>query len=183
MQSKAYMHQIPLVIMPRFRSGSLRPVNRIKHVIDRQSALTAGSGENTVLVLSTDTPTLAVSNTCETGSKVNGLFLIVEATRVGTTSDILANVYMHIAKNPGGNLTMPAANAVGISDNKKYVFHQEMVMLQGTNAGNPRTLFKGVIAVPKLYRRNGPNDEIVLNVFVPGVAINYCVQAHYKEFR
>ncbi len=171
-------------MVPRFfRGNSLRPVNRIKHVIDRQSALAAGAGENTVLVQSIDTPTLADTDGCETGSRVNGLFLVIEVTRVGTTSDVLANVYMFIAKNPGGNLALPEANVVGADDNKKYIFHQEMAMLQGTNAGNPRTLFKGVIAIPKLYRRNGPNDQIFIRVFSPGVAINYCIQSHYKEFR
>ncbi len=162
---------------------ALRPVNRIKHVVDRQSALTAGSGENTVLLNTVDTPTLADTDGVETGSKVNGFFLVVEVTRTGTTSDVLANVYMYVGKNPGGNLALPEANVVGVSDNKKYIIHQEMVMLQGFNAGNPRTLFKGVIKIPKGYVRNGPNDQIVLRVFSPGVAINYCVQCHYKEFR
>ncbi len=167
----------------RNRGMALRPVNRIKHVVDRQSAIAAGANEDSTLVLSTDTPTLAVNNSCETGSKVNGIYLKVEATRTGTTSDVLANVYMFVAKNPGGNLTLPAANNVGVNDNKKYVIHQEMVMLQGTNAGNPRTLFNGVIAIPRGYRRNGPNDLLVFNINSPGVAINYCIQCHYKEFR
>ncbi len=171
-----------MVFRRRFQSR-LRPVNRIKHVIDRQSALTAASGENTVLIESNDAPVLANTNECETGSTVNGIFLVVEATRTGTTSDVLANVYLYIGKNPGGNLNLPEANAVGVDDNKKYIIHQEMVMLQGFNAGNPRTVFKGVIAIPRGYRRNGPNDVLVLRVFTPGVAINYCVQCHYKEFR
>ncbi len=163
--------------------NSLRPVNRIKHVIDRQSALAVGAGENTTLCLTLDTPTLADTDGVETGSKVNAIYLKVECTRTGTTSDVLANVYMYVAKNPGGNLNLPEPNVVGSDDNKKYIFHQEMVMLQGFNASNPRTLFNGVIVIPKLYRRNGPNDVIVLRVFTPGVAINYCVQCHYKEFR
>ncbi len=104
-------------------------------------------------------------------------------TRIGTTSDVLANAYMYVAKNPGGNLTLPEANVVGANDNKKYIIHQEMVMLQGTNAGNPRTLFNGVIVIPRGYRRNGPQDQLILRVFTPGVGINYCVQCHYKEFR
>ncbi len=167
----------------RFGGRSLRPVNRIKHVIDRQSALAAAAGENTVLIESNDAPVLANTNECETGSTVNGIYLKVEATRTGTTSDVLANVYMYVGKNPGGNLNLPEANAVGIDDNKKYIIHQEMVMLQGFNASNPRTLFNGVIAIPRGYRRNGPNDVLVLRVFTPGVAINYCIQCHYKEFR
>ncbi len=165
------------------RGMSMRPVNRIKHVVDRQSALTAGSGENTVLLNTVDTPTLADTDGVETGSKVNGIFLVVEVTRTGTTSDVLANFYMYVGKNPGGNLALLEANVVGVSDNKKYILHQEMVMMQGFNAGNPRTVFKGVIVIPRGYRRNGLNDQLVLRVFSPGVAVNYCIQCHYKEFR
>ncbi len=109
--------------------------------------------------------------------------MTIEVTRVGTTSDVLANFYIHIAKNPGNNLTMPEANVVGASDNRKYIIHQEMVMLQGTNAGNPRTVFKGVIVIPRGYRRNGIDDRLALRLFSPGVAVNYCFQAIYKEFR
>ncbi len=172
-----------MVFRRRFSSARLRPVNRIKHVFDIQSALAAGAGEFQTLVETVDTPTLADTNGVETGSTVNGIFLNVEATRTGTTSDVLANVYLYIAKNPGGNLTLPEANVVGSNDNKKYVIHQEMVMLQGTNAGNPRTVFKGVIALPRGYRRFGPNDTLVTRVLTPGVSINYCIQCHYKEFR
>ncbi len=172
-----------MVYRRRSQGLRLRPINRIKHVFDVQSALAATNGEFQVLVDTIDTPTLADSNGVETGSTVNGIYLKVEATRTGTTSDVLANVYMYVAKNPGGNLSLPEANAVGVNDNKKYVIHQEMVMLQGTNAGNPRTLFNGVIAIPRGYRRNGPLDQLILRVFTAGVAINYCVQCHYKEFR
>ncbi len=161
----------------------LRPINRIKHVVDIQSALAAGSGEFQVIAQTLDTPTVADTDGVETGSTVNGIYLKVEVTRTGTTSDVLANVYLYVAKNPGGNLTLPAANVVGGDDNKKYVIHQEMVMLQGTNAGNPRTLFNGVVVIPRGYRRFGPADQLVIRVQTPGVAINYCVQAHYKEFR
>ncbi len=90
---------------------------------------------------------------------------------------------MAIAKNPGGNLAMPNPNAVGVSDNKKYIIHQEMVMLEQSVNGNPRTLFNGVIAIPRGYRRNGPNDQLQFLIIAPGVNINYCFQCHYKEFR
>ncbi len=170
--------------MARFRrTMALRPINRIKHVVDSQFALAAGAGTSVSLINTTDTPSLADTDGCETGSRVNGIFLKLEATRSGTTSDVLANLYMYVGKIPGGNLTLPEANVVGVNDNKKYIIHQEMVMLQGTNAGNPRTVFAGVIAIPKLYRRNGPNDELICRIFSPGVAVNACLQCHYKEFR
>ncbi len=173
---------IHLVIVPRFRSRNmLRPVNRIKHVIDVQSAIVAGTAENQDLINTVDTPTLANTKDVETGSTVNGIYLKVEV--VATTSAALSNVYLIVWKNPGGNLSSPAPNAIGSSDNKRFVIHQEMLMMQQQDNSNPRTLFNGVIGIPKGYRRNAPNDRLIFRILAPGVNINYCLQCHYKEFR
>ncbi len=165
----------------RRRMSSLRPVNRIKHVVDQQGGLTAGTIGTVGLIQSTDTPVLAQTDDCETGSTVNGIYLKVEAN--ATSSAALANMYMYVWKDPGGNLIRPAANSVGTNDNKKFVFHQEMIMFQQQDGSNPRTLFNGVIVIPKHLRRNGPNDITEVVLLSPGVNINFCVQAHYKEFR
>ncbi len=171
-------------MMARFRSRrgqSLRPVNRIKHVVDIQNATTAGTQTADTLINTKDAPSIGNVNQIETGATVNGIYLKVESN--ATSSAALANLYMIIFKNPGGNLTVPAANAVGASDNKKYVIHQEMVMFQQVTNSNPRTLFNGVIVIPRLYRRFGPNDLLSVHLLSPGVNINYCFQCHYKEFR
>ncbi len=170
-----------MVFRRRFNQ-SLRPINRIKHVFDEQGGSAAANNQGVLIVNTTDTPTLAATNSVETGSKINGFFIIVEVTNVGTTG-IFANVYFILWKNVGGNLTAPAPNTVGANDNKRYVIHQEMLMMQQIHDSNPRTLFKGVIAVPKGMRRCGPNDTWNIQLLSPGVDINYCVQVHYKEFR
>ncbi len=170
-------------MVPRFRSGNrLRPVNRIKHVVDAQASIALNTGGNHTLIQSTDTPVLGNTNECETGSTVNAIYLHVECVNTGVTG-VLANAYLYIWKNPGGNLSRPANNQVGASDNKKYVIHQEMLMLQMQDNSNPRTLFNGVIVIPRGYRRNGPNDILEMQIFSPGVELNYCLQCHYKEFR
>ncbi len=163
------------------RGQSLRPVNRIKHVVDGQLGALLGVQVSRGLINTVDNPTIASPSDVQTGSKVNGIYLKVEC--YATTSGALANAYMAIFKNPGGNLTEPTINIVGASDNKKYVIHQEMVMLEKSIDGNPRTLFNGVIAIPKLYRRNGPSDLLRLLIFSPGVNLDVCFQCHYKEFR
>jgi len=165
----------------RRRSMALRPINRIKHVLDSQGGLVIAAVTTVNLALATDTPTTAAIASVETGSTVNGIFLVIEINAV--TSAALANVYMIVYKNPGGNLTMPAPNLVGSNDNKKYVIHQEMVMLQQQDGSNPRTLFKGVIVIPKHLKRFGPNDLLAVDMLSPGVTVNFCLQAHYKEFR
>ncbi len=165
----------------RFRGSSIRPVHRIKHVFDVQFGLVLDTANTQELIVTVDAPVLASTNQNETGSKVNGIYLHVEA--YATTEGALSNIYMMVMKNPAGALTFPDANVVGASDLKKYVIHQEMVMLQKEATGNPRTLFNGVIVLPRGYRRNGPDDRLQLQVFAPGVNCDVCVQCHYKEFR
>ncbi len=175
--------------MPRFRSrNSIRPVQRIKHVIDKQAGVTAAAVNNTNLILASDTPTLAAVTEVITGAIINGIYLKVEVS--ATTSAAISNVYLTVMKNPGGSLGVPVPNTVGSSDNKRFVIHQEMIMLQKNQnigsaelGGNPRTLFNGVIVIPKGYRRFGPNDILSMHVLAPGVNIDLCLQCHYKEFR
>ncbi len=162
-------------------SNALRPINRIKHVVDLQQALVAGTTVTNFLIRATDTPALANSADVQTGSKVNGIYLKVEA--VATSSAALPNLYLIVFKNPGDNITTPAPNQVGLDDNKRFVIHQEMIMFQEQTGSNPRTVFNGVIAIPRGYRRFGPNDKLEIAYLAPGVSVNICHQAHYKEFR
>ncbi len=166
----------------RRSNNRLRPVNRIKHVVDRQAATALGVVNVLNLASATDTPTLAATASVETGCTINGIYLRVEIVNTGVTG-VLANAYMYVAKNPGGNLVLPVPNVVGADDNKRYIIHQEIVMLQMIDNSNPRTLFNGVIAIPRGYRRFAPNDRLELHVFSPGVELNLCEQCHYKEFR
>ncbi len=164
------------------RFTRLRPINRIKHVFDQQGATVAATEQGVGLIAANDDPVLANTTEVLTGSTVNAIYLRVEGVNTGTTG-VLANWYMIVFKNPGGNLTAPAPNAVGASDNKKYVIHQEMLMFEMVDNSNPRTLFKGVIVLPKHMRRFAPNDLLQLRMLAPGVEVNWCVQCHYKEFR
>ncbi len=159
----------------------LRPVNRIKHVIDTQGGAVAGTNVFNDLVAANDSPVLANTTEVETGSTVNGIYLKLEAYATSTAA--LANFYMIVYKDPGGNLGVIAPNAVGGNDNKRYVIHQEMVMMEKNTTGNPRTVFNGVIAIPRGYRRFGPNDVLKMVLLSPGVNADFCFQCHYKEFR
>jgi len=171
-------------IMP-FRSRmSLRPVNRIKHVVDDQQGVALGVTGFKNVIIASDTPDLANTVEVQTGATVNAIYLKVEVST--TSGSALANCYLSVGKNPGGNVTLPVPNVVGISDNKRFVIHQEMVMLQKFDAdvaANPRTLFNGVIVIPRGYRRFGPNDTLQVSFLAPGSNIDVCLQCHYKEFR
>jgi len=163
---------------------ALRPVHRIKHVVDLLGTLTAGTTIQNVIIQSVDAPVLANTKEVETGSKVNGLYLRVEiASNDAQVTGAIPNVYMAVYKDPGGNLSAIVPNAVGSDDNKRFVIHQEMIMIQNVVSSNPRTLFNGVIAIPRGYKRMGPNDSLNLAILSPQIDISFCIQAHYKEFR
>ncbi len=150
-------------------------------MVDKQDALVAGTQNSFKVIVANDAPTLSAQAQVQTGSTVNGIFLNIEAN--ATSSAALANMYIAVIKNPGGNLTLPQANQIGTNDNKRFVIHQEMIMFQQQTNSNPRTLFKGVIVIPRGYRRMAPNDELTILLLAPGVNVNYCIQCHYKEFR
>ncbi len=176
------MLQTHLETMPRFRSRNyLRPVNRIKHVIDIQGGLAAGAQVQNALATASDTPDLANVDEVQTGATVRSIYLKVEV--YATSSGALSNFYMMIYKNPGGNIAGFAPNAVGSNDNKRFVIHQEMVMLQKITPSNPRTVFNGVIKIPRGYQRFAPNDVLELRFMAPGTSMDFCFQCHYKEFR
>ncbi len=135
-----------------------------------------------MVIQASDTPDLATSNEVQTGSTVNAVFMSVEVVNTGVAG-VLANAYFMLVKNPGDNLTFANPNVQGASDNKRFVIHQEMVMLQMQDNSNPRTLFKGVIVIPRGYRRFGPGDRLESHIFSPGVELTGCLQVHYREFR
>ncbi len=162
---------------------AVRPIQRIKHVVDSGVTLAKNTNLDQNLVAATDTPVLAITTDVITGSKVNGIYLRVVVSPNETAAGIIPNVYMYVIKNPGGNLTLPSANQVGSSDNKRYIIHQEMRMLNALSGGNPIVLFDGVIVIPKGYRRFGPNDELTLRVICGQLNTAVCFQCHYKEFR
>ncbi len=165
------------------RRQSLRPINSRKHIKDEQGALVGGTPTVVVIATTVDSPVLTNPEEVRTGAKIMSLFLNIQVAASQTSA--LANVYMMIYKNPGGNIfsaQIPNANAVGVSDFKKMVFHQEMIMTEKNTTAIPRTLFKGVLKVPRHFQRFGYDDDLVVQLFSPGITFDYCLQAIYKDY-
>ncbi len=173
--------------MPRHYKSrmALRPINRIKHVVDGSATVAAAAGGIFVIADATDTPTLASTASVETGCKINGFYIRFEvASNEAIDLGAIPNFYFLLSKNPGSNLTIPAANLVGASDNKRFVVHQEMTMIENKGQGsNARTAFNGVIVVPRGMRRMGPDDQWAISTLCPALDTAQCFQCHYKEFR
>jgi len=172
--------------MARFRSRmAMRPIQRIKHVVDSSQTLAAGTQLNLTVINATDTPTLGASASVITGSKVYGVYVKVEvASNEAHDAGAIPNVYFGLFKSVGNGINPPALNAVGISDDKRFMLHQEMIVIENKGAGgNSRILFNGVIKIPKGHNRMGPNDVMYLCVLSPALDIVECHQVHFKEFR
>ncbi len=168
----------------RRRAMALRPVQRIKHISDQSATLAAATVLTLAVVIAKDAPVTSAEEEVALGSTVHGIYLkAVVASNQVTEAGAIPNVYMIVMKNPGNNLSTPSPNAVGAADTKKYVIHQEMVMLENQVSGNPTTIFSGVIKIPKGYKRFGVNDRLTITFLSPAVDISLCIQAIYKEFK
>ncbi len=171
--------------MARRMNMALRPVHRLKHIIDSAATVAAAASLVVPIVVASDTPDLATTTEVETGAKVNGIYFRIEvASNEAVDLGAIPNVYLAIVKNPGNNLSFTSINALGANDNKRFVIHQEMTMIENKGQGsNARTLFNGVVVIPRGYRRFAPNDTLSVIVLSPQLNIAVCLQAHYKEFR
>ncbi len=166
------------------RSNSMRPVNSVKHVVDSQLAIPGNSQQFVTLAEGVYNAVLAAPADCEVGSKVNAIFLSVQV--ISTAETALNNLYFMVFKNPSGSITpIPSANIIGTSEFKKFVIHQEMVMLSDAADSIPSQMFKGVILLPRHMRRMAIGDELKIAFFSPGAGNtrDACVQCIYKEFR
>ncbi len=167
----------------------LRPVNSLKHIVDTASFTTGVVITEIPLIQAVASPVLNNVTQVEQGCTVSSIFLRVEV--LGSAEFVqVPRIYMAIMKKPGGNPANVSPNAVGQDDDKRFVIHQEMTMVSNQTGGLstfPRTMFQGVIKIPRSYKRFGFNDELVA-LFQNSLSettgiVNVCVQCIYKEFK
>ncbi len=82
------------------RYSRMRPINRIKHVVDIQTAVPVNTQVVNPVAVSVNTSTLASAHEVEIGSTVSSIFLTIEAVASETSTTATPNFYFYIAKNP-----------------------------------------------------------------------------------
>lgn len=173
------------------RALRMRPVNSLKHVIDSTGTVFQGTQSVIDIALVDANPDPEVSPTKVTiGCNISSIFLRVDVIGVIAASGT-DNVYMAVIKNPSSEISIANIDKVGISNDRKWVIHQEMAMLTPFEAtgttGFPRTIFKGVIRIPGKYKRFGVKDKLQVllqhSVSEPSQTTRFCLQSIYKEFR
>ncbi len=166
----------------------LRPINSIKHTVDSQQVVPAGTQIAVNLVLGKQNPEIGTTaNEVQVGAQVSSIFLNIQVVNTVDATGLINNAYMYAILNPGSTISsaqVPTINEVGTSNVRKMIFHQEMAMLSDANDSIPITLFKGVLKIPRKGRRVGLDDAIQLQIGTPvgGAEINVCVQCIYKEY-
>ncbi len=107
----------------RRRSMAMRPIHRLKHVVDASGTLAAGTVVNQIIALSVDAPVLANTTNVESASKVYGIFIkVIVASNEATVAGAIPNVYFYMAKNPGGNLTFQMEMLLALMTTKNSYF-------------------------------------------------------------
>ncbi len=176
--------------MPFGRRNSFRlhPVNTLKHVVDQQLSIEAGTETDVLLAAGSENAASTNAPQCDIGAHVRTIFLNVQVVPTTDATGLINNAYMYVFGNPGNNIPsteFPPVNEVGTSDARKQIFHQKMAMLSDSNDSIPIALFKGVLKIPRKFSRMGVNDQISVRIGTPtgGAVINACVQCIYKEVR
>ncbi len=167
----------------------LRPVNSLKHIVETNGTVTAALQSVTDVINTIDAPVVGSPNSNHVGSTVHAIYLRVEV--VGTiAAGGVDNIYMGVFKNPANDLSIPVLDLVGASDRRRFFIHQDMIMLTPLDVTNgvafPRTLFKGVIRIPRGFKRNGLSDklQVILQHRSGEVTqtTRFCIECIYKEF-
>ncbi len=176
-----------ILVMVR-RGNFMRPINTLKHIIDAQQTIPAGTKNAFDLVVGVENAVSTTANQVDIGSKVQSIFLNVQVVVKTNSIGLINNAYFYIVLNPAGlisNATYPDVNKVGISEFRKQIFHQEMAMMSDSSDSIPITLFKGVLKIPRKGGRIGIKDKITVFVGAPtgGPELDACVQCIYKEIR
>ncbi len=164
-----------------------RPTS-IKHVIDSQDIIPAGTSIDKLIISAVDNPLRTTAEEVTNGSHISSFFTNIQIIASSDAVGLIQNAYMYAFLNPSGLISsanFPAVNAVGASKVRNKIFHQDMVMLSDTADSIPSTLFKGVLKIPKKAQRMGIDDEILLRIGSPsgGPEITACTQTIYKEYK
>jgi len=171
----------------RMRGLGLRPVNSLKHVVDTATAAVTNIVSVIPIVETKDSPVSTTPTQVTTASRINAIYLRVEVLATGTAAGI-PRIYMTVQKRPGNTIPTVDPNSVGISPHRKWIIHQEMIMVADSSTTPiPRTMFQGVISIPQKMRRFGVSDQLNVNFQHDAgettAITNVCIQCIYKEFR
>ncbi len=154
-----------------------------KNIVSNFTAGAAGATVTIDIAKSVDSAALANVTEVNRGSKIFRIWLefwvwASETDVVGITNGI----DMYIWKNPGNNLTPPTPGTEGSSNEKKFIFKKWKGLIGARTEGSPAYTWKGWIKVPRVYQRQGADDQIELVFGATGTPALVCSTTIYKYY-
>ncbi len=116
------------------------------------------------------------------GSTIKALWISLDVC--GLLGTGVLNIFTaYLFKNPGDNLTPPAPESVGSSNEKKFVIKFWTAMIMRNQDGNNPYHWEGWVPVPKRYQRMGTDDTWSINVECTASATGHAsIFALYKWY-
>ncbi len=164
------------------RRGMAPIITSIKNVKQNSFGIT-GTLTLALLAKAVTSPSPTVSSDVSHGCLIKAIYLSFDVCGLGGTG-VLNNATMYIMKNPGDNLTEPAPESVGTSNEKKFVIKMWRAMIMRNQDGNVPYHWEGWIKIPKRYWRMGTDDTWQFVVQTTAALTGRCqVFALYKWYR
>ncbi len=152
----------------------LVPIQTRKEIVDSTLLGVAAGTTTTVIVATAVNDYTGTVGTVETGSVIKSMYWFVQMLPTATTE----NVDFYMMKLPA-NVPVVTPGATGGAPNRKYILHEEKGIPGNANDGAYPLTFKGVVKIPRGYRRMAEGDFFVLVLRGVGIS-NACVKCIYK---
>ncbi len=164
-------------------SRGIRPViNSIKNQVPKAIGTTA-TITTLIVAKAVNTPLSTVDSDVSNGCIIKAIWLSVNGCGLGGTG-VQNNMNFYLMKNPGNNLTPPAPNSWGTSNEKKFIFKSWQFMIMRNQDGNVPFHWEGWIKIPKRYQRMGTDDVLSVSVLnTSPLTGHFALEAIYKWYR
>ncbi len=163
------------------RRGMRPVINSMKNVvIDADS--TGTTNQLQTIAKAVNTPLSTVTTDVSQGCLIKSIWVSFDVCGLAATG-VRQVTFIYLFKNPGDNLTLPAANAVGSSNEKKFAIRQWQFMTMRNQDGNPPNHWEGWIPIPKRYQRMGTDDTWQIVFITDTSAGHISSQFIYKWYR
>ncbi len=166
----------------RRRSFGPRPIiNSIKNSKTFGVGVT-GTKQTILVAKAVDTPVTSSDSDVQRGCTIKAIYCIFDGCGLGGAG-VLNQMLFYAYKNAGANLTAPDPNAVGTSNEKRFVFKQWNFMIMRNQDGNTPFHWEGWLPIPRKYQRMATDDRIDIVVqCTTALTGNFTGQFIYKWY-
>ncbi len=157
-------------------------VTSIKNVMNFGGGLSA-TPTLTDLAKAVTSPSPTVATDVSHGCIIKAIYLTWDMCGIGGTG-VLNNGTAFLIKNPGANLTPPAPESQGTSNEKKFIIKSWRAMIMRNQDGNVPYHWEGWIKIPKRYQRMGTDDKWTFSIeCTTALTGHFQLMAIYKWYR